>query len=510
MIRQLTLMILLITQSICAYSATKTTITNNITGVGPKGSVKPYICIQDKNGAVTYSLAPGSSVNATAYSGNEYYTGATVRFGGCNTDNTYLGYIGISFGSSMSMTYKAPEGIHIIYANPVINSSGQITGEIRYTAISPNFDLFTSQLSQYSDLPFVGINLSGLEFGKVIDPVVVPNLSPEDASGKYSDLSEIQSFLSTGMNTARVPISWGFLQLDGAGKGQLNMAYYDSYIKPLLETLTSAHVNTIVDLHAYMRYSEFGKEYAGCGKEGKCPDGTLVLDSSAYEDVWSKLYTLIKQDPKINMNYIMLDLVNEPVNVPDDKVFTIQANVIKKLREQGYQGYILIEGNAWSGLHSWATATWKSTDGNTTYSNATLFTRDNFVKAGITDLSKIIINVHQYLDNDYSGTHNQCLTDLKTTGSDGFNLNAFVEYLKANRLKAMVTEFGAGTDTQTCTSALTDFMNYLKENAAKNNESGFIGWTVWSTGHGWGEYNLRVTPSSYQTQILNNYLTPVK
>ena len=489
---------------------TQNVISNNIIGVGPNGNVKPYICIQDKNGAMTYALAPGASVNATAYSGNEYYAGASIRFGGCNIDNTYLGYIGMSFRSAMSITYKAPEGIHIVYANPAINLSGQISGEIRYTAIQPNFELLSSSPSHYLDLPFVGTNLSGLEFGKAIDPVVVPNLSQEDMSGKYSDLNEVKSFLSAGMNTIRVPISWGFLQLEGAGKGKLNMAYYDSFVKPLLESLTSARVNAIVDLHAYMRYSEFGKEYSGCGKDGKCPDGTLVLDASAYEDVWLKLYNLMKQDPKIDMNYILFDLVNEPVNVPDDKMFTIQAHVIKKLRDQGYQGYILVEGNAWSGLHSWASTTWKSTDGNTTYSNATLFTRDNFIKAGITDLSKVIINVHQYLDSDYSGTHDQCLTDLTTTGSDGFNLVAFVDYLKSNRLKAIVTEFGSGKDSQTCSLALTAFMDYLKTNAAKNGESGFIGWTIWSTGHGWGDYNLRVTPTSYHVQILNNYLTHIE
>ena len=56
----------------------------------------------------------------------------------------------------------------------------------------------------------------------------------------------------------------------------------------------------------------------------------------------------------------------------------------------------------------------------------------------ITDLSKIVINMHQYFDNDYNGTHDQCLTDL-TSGTGWFNLNAFVDYLKRNQLQAMVT-----------------------------------------------------------------------
>ncbi len=167
----------------------------------------------------------------------------------------------------------------------------------------------------------------------------------------------------------------------------------------------------------------------------------MILDPAAYQDLWTKFFALMKNDPKINKDYLLFDLVNEPVDVPDDSVFTIQAAIIKSLRQQGYQGYILVEGNAWSGLHSWTTASWASKDGKSTYTNANLFTRDHFVKEGITDLSKIIINVHQYLESDYSGTHDQCLSDLKTMGADGFNLNVFVDYLQQNHLKAIVTEF---------------------------------------------------------------------
>lgn len=489
----------------CFYtSCYASNVTNNIKGVGPaNGLINPYFCIQDGNGQVTYALAPGQTVDANKYSGNPNYAGGAARFGGCDVSNTYLGYAGIS-GSTVQ--YTPPQGVHVAYVNPAVDGSGRLTGEIHYTAIQPNFNLLSSGPKQNADWNFVGANLSGLEFGKTIDPVVVPNLSVEDAGGKLSDLADTQSFLQAGMNTMRVPLHWGYLQLDGAGKGDINSDYYNSYVKPLLESLTSAHVYTIVDLHAYMRYSVFGKQNAGCGIDGPCPDGTLVTDANAYQDVWSKLYVLMKSDPDINMNYIMLDLVNEPVAVPNDLVFTIQAQVIKSLRQQGYQGYILVEGNNWSGLHSWSNASWNSTDGKTTYTNASLFTRDRFAQAGISDTTKILINVHQYLDSDYSGTHDICQTDLTTTGANGFNLDQFVNYLQQNKLTAIVTEFGTGRDTGTCSVALNNFLSYLQKNSAKNRDYGFAGWTIWSTGHGWGDYNLRVTPSSYQMNILSKYM----
>lgn len=486
-------------------------VTNNITGVGPKDNlVSPYFCIQDVNGQVTYALAPGKTVNANQYSGNPYYVGGALRFGGCTTNDSYLGYLGLTVNElhqNKVSTYSPPQGVHVVFADPNIDGNGSLTGKIQYTPIAANENLLNEAPRQNAIWDFVGFNLSGLEFSKMIDPVVIPNLSVEDASGSFSDLAETKALLSSGMNTVRVPLSWGYLQLEGPGKGEINLNYYDAYVKPLLQTLTKAKVMTIVDLHAYMRYSIFGKEYSGCGADGKCPDGTLVLDTKAYQDIWGKLYTLIKNDPKIDMNYIMLDLVNEPVDVPNDLVFTIQAEIIKHLRQLGFKGYILVEGNVWSGLHSWTTAKWQSTDGKTTYTNATLFTRENFVKAGITDLSRIVINVHQYFDSNFSGTQNMCVTDLSTQGEGGYNLNKFRDYLQQERLKAMVTEMGTGKDQASCSVALTKFLNYMQDNSAKNKEYGFMGWTMWSTGHGWGDYHLRLTPTSYHMQVLRNYLS---
>jgi endoglucanase len=482
-------------------------MTNNIEGVGPKGSVKPYICIQNDKQAVTLALAPGKSGDANKASGNEGYAGATIRFDGCKQDNSYLGYIGFSIGKSGNNSvsnYSPPKGVHVAFTKPAIDSSGNVTGSIEYTPIDVNTNL--SKAEPAKKWLFAGINLLGLEFGKSIDPVVIPNLSDADSSTPNSDLKDTEEFIKAGVNTVRVPLSWGYLQLDGPGKGGINLAYYNNYVRPLLQTLTKAQVNTIIDLHAYMRYSKFGEQYSGCAPDGgPCPDGTLITDENAYKSVWGQLAKLIQNDSEIDQKFIMIDLVNEPVDVPDDKVFTIQASLIKMLQEQKFAGYILVEGNSWSGLHSWARHQWKGSD-NQTYSNATLFTRDNFNKQGISDLSKIIINVHQYLDSNYSGTEDTCQQDLTTTGDNGFNLNEFVDYLSTNQFQAMVTEFGTGKDAKSCQAPLKQFMHYLEDNSSKGKNYGFAGWTVWSTGHGWGTYKLRVEPSSYQMDVLKEFL----
>ena len=477
--------------------AMATVLTNNIQGVGPNGSLKPYVCIQKNQ----LKLVPDQTVDV----GADNYIGAALRFNGCDVNDSYLGWMDLNLNNSGNTItrYLPPDGVHIQYSNPGIDNNGQLSGSIAYTPIEINENLTTAQSATHWQ--FAGINLSGLEFGKVIDPTVIPNLSIQDQNSPYSDLKDTASFIEAGMNTVRIPVSWGYLQLDGPGKGGLNRDYYINYIRPLLQTLTKAKIHAVVDLHAYMRYSKFGEQYSGCFSNAPCPDGSLILDGKAYQSVWGQLVTLIQEDTNIDKEYIVLDLMNEPVAVPDDKVFTIQVALIKMLREQQFKGTILIEGNNWTGLHSWTTEEWVGSDGKR-YTNASLFTRENFAQAGIADLSNLVINVHQYLDSDYSGTHDTCQQDLKTTGPNGFNLDAFTQYLEKNKLKAMVTEFGTGTNVSSCSQPLNEFMQYMQDNAAKDKDFGFVGWTIWSTGHGWGGYNLRVKPDSYHMQVLHQYL----
>lgn len=497
----LRLIFIILSVSQVVYAAN---VTNRIDGVGPKQDpIKPVFCIKHDSGLVT-AVEPGKTLDGNKASGDPQRVQGALRFGGCNEANTYLGWVGFRVNDQHDnkfLSYSPFEGVHISYINPAIDVNGVISGKVSYTPIAANLNLLSKPAQLNSHWDFVGINLSGLEFSKVIDPVAVPNLSEADKANDKSDLNETRAFLNAGINTVRVPVSWGYLQLDGAGKGEIYADYYDSYVRPLLQSLTKSGVYTIVDLHAYMRYSTFGKEYSGCFGSAPCPDGKLIETAEPFVDIWAKLYAKIAADPLIDQQFIMLDLMNEPVDVPGKSVFTFQVEAIKKLRSLGFKGKILVEGNAWTGLHSWTTHSWS--EGGTTYTNATLFSRKNFEEAGV-NLDNILINVHQYLDHDSSGTHDQCIAQIEPA-----KLNAFVDYLKQDKLKAIVTEFGAGRDSQSCKEPLKKFMTYLKDNSAKNKEYGFVGWTVWSTGHGWGDYNLRVTPTSYQMNVLKEYLQPL-
>lgn len=486
-----------------AVTSQANTITNAIQGVGPNGLIKPYLCLQNADGAITLTLAPDQTGDANRASGEPLHARAHLRFGGCEAKHEDLGTVDIAIGPSIPtpsiVNYTSPNGIHIAYINANITTQGKLMGNIVYTPIQANFNLNPSHLASPSLL--TGINLSGLEFGQTLLPSTIPNLSQQDAETPYSDLANIQTFIQAGMNTVRLPIAWNYLQWNGPGLTIINQDYYAHYIKPLLESLTSAKIHTILNLHTNMHYAKYGQNDISCPKQGYCPGGTLILDESVYTYVWEQLWQLIQQDSSIDPDYLLFDLVNAPIHVPDDKVFTIQAAVIKQLRQNGFPGYILIQGNAGSELHDWTTHQWVGDDGQT-YSNATLFTRERFIQTGIEDLSKIMISVRQYLDEGYQGTHPECLQDLSTIGPTGFNLEAFAHYLETNQLQAIVTAIGVGRDTHTCTPALSQFMTYLKHHRINETPYGFKGGILWGAGHAWEDYPLRITSNSEFISLL--------
>ena len=492
---------------ILAMTTHASNLTNAIEGVGPNGLTRPYLCVVDAKGKVSLALAPDQrgEVNHASESSNSAQL--QLKFGGCEPKNENLGTVWLSIGNHIRLptitNYQAPYGSHVSYINREINVQGKLTGNIIYRPIQANFNLSAAQSSQ--NFKFVGINLSGLEFGQIILPSKLPNLSQEDADTVYSDLADTEAFIQAGMNTIRIPIDWTYLQWNGPGRMILNQEYYANYIKPMLQTLTSAKVHTILDLHSNMHYAVYGQHELNCPKNGFCHSGTLIIDESAYTYVWEQLWQEIQQDANINSEYLLFDLANAPLHVPEDKVFTIQTTLIKQLRLHDFRGYILVQGNAGSELRTWSTYRWVGEDGKT-YSNASLFTRDNFLRAGIKDLSKILINVHQYFDEGYLGIHQKCLQNLGTTGPDGFNLESFIDYLRDNNLQAIVSDFTVGKNAESCAPPLKEFMTYLLKNSSQNQSYGFAGWTIWSTGHAWDNDHTRLRPNSYIMEVLNPFI----
>jgi endoglucanase len=93
--------------------------------------------------------------------------------------------------------------------------------------------------------------------------------------------------------------------------------------------------------------------------------------------------------------------------------------------------------------------------------------------------------IHQYLDSDYSGTHETC--QAPETGPR--TLVRVTEWLRERGKHGFLGEFGAAAN-EGCLAALEHLLRFLEEN-----RDVWIGWTYWAAGPWWGAYPLSVQPS---------------
>lgn len=91
----------------------------------------------------------------------------------------------------------------------------------------------------------------------------------------------------------------------------------------------------------------------------------------------------------------------------------------------------------------------------------------------VRSLYSTAMDIHEYLDVDYSGSHSDCESLAST------NLAPLTSWLNQYGLKAMITEFGAANGTE-CSNYVTDIIDYMADNDA------YIGWAAWAAGPFWG------------------------
>ena len=156
--------------------------------------------------------------------------------------------------------------------------------------------------------------------------------------------------------------------------------------------------------------------------------------------------------------------------------------------ETGASNLVLVPGNAYTGAHSW-NDDWYGTP------NAQVMT-------GVIDPgNNMVYEVHQYLDQDSSGTSRECVSS--TVGSE--RLVEFTDWLHDNDARAFLGEFAAG-DNSTCLSALDDMLGYMDDNTDV-----WLGWSYWAAGPWWGDdmYEIESNdglPVDPQIGVLQDHL----
>jgi len=149
--------------------------------------------------------------------------------------------------------------------------------------------------------------------------------------------------------------------------------------------------------------------------------------------------------------------------MPTSLVLSNDQIAINSIRSAGAAQLILAPGNGYTGGHSWN----QSAAGDAPNSE--------YLYKLFDPLFNTAIDIHEYLDEDFSGTHDEC------DQPGPANLAFVTGWLKKYGLKGFVSEFGGGRN-QNCYNYLGDLLSYLAANDV------YIGWTAWAAGPIWGTF----------------------
>ncbi|KAH8682958.1 glycoside hydrolase family 5 protein [Tricladium varicosporioides] len=275
----------------------------------------------------------------------------------------------------------------------------------------------------------------------------------------YVDTNHVNLFRIAFLLERMCPLSYGL----GA---KFNETHFDLYADAVNYITKTKGAYCILDPHNYMRYNNPSQQPMTGSVIGNTSDVTAAT-TAQFGAFWGELAKRFMGNEKV-----IFSLMNEPHDMPTDLVLANNQAAVTAIRKSGAKQLILAPGNSWSGGHSF-TQSWAGYSPSSSVALANL--KD--------PLNNTAIDIHEYMDSDFSGTHKECAS----SGPAG--LKDVTAWLKASGLKAMVTEFGASNGTQ-CATYLTDMLNYMSSNPE------YIGWTAWAAGPFWGTNSACCTDSA--------------
>jgi endoglucanase len=359
------------------------------------------------------------------------YNGATPR---CQT---YIGHVGVSITPSSTTLNALDGGTAALSAF----EAGK-PFDVRFTENAPPY-IYPSEPSRYTTMPYRGVNLAGAEYNYGFQP---PSLD----DGAY--------YASLGMNTVRLPVKWEYLQSPSSKITERSKAPdapidFDNPNAKAYAALVDGYLKkgltVIIDMHNYMRYGPDNKIIGG---------GDPAAPSAAdFAAAWGAIAERFKHEPRV-----IFDLMNEPHEMSTQTILDNYNAALLTIRDAGAKNLVLLEGNGWSGAHSWASP---AVDRDVPpRSNAQAF----FPGAIHDPADHYALSVHQYFDADHSGTKEECVSDYRP------DITALTAYLRGNHLQAIVTELG-GPDTANCAADIDQFLAALDPTL-------YTGWTGWTGG----------------------------
>ena len=305
--------------------------------------------------------------------------------------------------------------------------------------------LSTASAVCLGEAPLRGVNLSGAEFNSKSLP------GDMFTDYTYPAPDDFQYFADKGANLIRLPVRWERVQR------QLGGELDSAELNQIRKAVSSARDNgqcLLIDLHNYGFYDG---EMIG---EGQVTTDHLI-------DVWSRLATALD-----DTDHVALGLMNEPFRMDIADWAQVAQTTVEALRSRGSGHLITVSGGRWSGVHEW----FKTRTGT---SNAAEF-------ADFRDpLDRSVLEVHQYLNEGYSGTRADC---LPPDHFDGI-FQEISRWADDHDQRLFLGEFGSPAREE-CLASLERVLQLT------NDPITWRGWAYWAAGAWWGDYFLTVHPKN--------------
>ncbi|RWA07678.1 hypothetical protein EKO27_g7427, partial [Xylaria grammica] len=241
--------------------------------------------------------------------------------------------------------------------------------------------------------------------------------------------------------------------------------HFDHYKAAVDYVTVTKGAYAILDPHNYMRYNDPSAQPYSGSVIGNTSDETAAT-TAQFGEFWGELAARFKDNEKV-----IFGLMNEPHDMSTQLVLENNQAAIDAIRAAGAENLIILPGNSWTGGHAW-------TEGNDPSSALMNQFKD--------PANNTAIDIHEYLDVDFSGSHAECVSDAAT------HLAELTAWLKVrtytplphflssnlaltssqqttnlqpqtNNLKAFITEFGGANNTG-CATMLGDMVNYMADN----------------------------------------------
>lgn len=285
--------------------------------------------------------------------------------------------------------------------------------------------------------PMVGVNLAGAEFGERFPGTRgVDYIYPTDADFDYA--------ATLGLKLIRMPFAWERLQ--PRPDGPLDEAEW-SEIERAIGAAQSRGMALWLDNHGYGARRRMTPD-------GVVEDriGTPRAPASGFARFSAMVCERLADHPSV-----LYGVMNEPAELEAvDWLHTLDLT-LREIRAANSATWLVVAGVAWSGAHSWLRV------GNTAL-------------ARLSDpAGRMLIDVHQYLDGDSSGTTPEAVSPR--VGSR--RIAAFEQWARDTGVRALLGEFGSGRDPVSL-AAIEDLLLALEASPDV-----WAGWCGWAAGPWW-------------------------